>query len=121
MLGAGELTSMREEALRVMPNTCTLSRSVESDDSYGGWDTGLSVIATGVPVLVSPVASYETQQGARLSSLTEFYVSFPYGTDVRDQDRIDVDGGSFPQLAVTRTFKPESWDIYVLCWADRAT
>lgn len=117
MLTPEEIELMREEVLRVLPDTCSLSRAAAADDEYGGYGGAEpAVFATGVPVLVEPQATaFDPNQAGIAITLAQFSLSFPLDTDVQGGDIVQVDGADpvWPAIVLARVLQPESWDTHI--------
>jgi head-tail adaptor len=111
---ADELTWMRSERLRLMPEPVQVQRATLAADGYGGqsetWTTTATVLG-----LIYPVNSRtfgESATGGQVTSTTRWFASLPTTTDVIASDRIVYDGRSWEVLSVNNDV---TWQTAVRC------
>lgn len=95
-----ELQPLRQVAVSLMNDVATIERVTSVDDGSLGTVDTWAAIAENVPCRVAErelAGDYETTQAGRLTSVGEHAIRFPYGTDIRETDRIKVLSLSLPR------------------------
>lgn len=108
LISAVTLAAMRRTMGRAHPDTATISRPTYVSDDQGGRTEGAPSTSTSACRVVRSQQTREVTIGdqTRVMRLTNIY--FPAGTDVRDDDRITVDGVVFQ---VITAMTPESYEV----------
>lgn len=87
-----EMAQLRADVTPVFDTSATIQRATLGSDGYGNptetWNTVASVLAG----LSKPSARIQALYAARIGSLDSWTVRLPYGTDVKQNDRILVAG-----------------------------
>lgn len=94
-VSTGEIASARQDMNTMLLDVCTIARSVTASDGAGGQTSDWQTVATGVPCRLAaasglPGRSAESRVADRLLDATTHLVTFPAGTDVRNDDRVTV-------------------------------
>lgn len=97
-LSTDDLTAMRAAQEVLLPDTCTVSRAVETADGLGGLTRTWYDVETCACRISSHGAPMEYLQAAALQGRTVWMVTLPYGTDVTREDRLTIDGGDLEIL-----------------------
>lgn len=85
MMTEQELTLLREEQLRWMPQRSTIKRR----DYVGGEEVHIpQTIATGVKCRLTPGFGLWRQIADRFQGITAYTGTFPYGTDIKAADEL---------------------------------
>lgn len=114
MLTATELADMRQAILEALPDTGQVTRPTRAADGLGGqtvtYTTAIAAVACrlSLPTGGTPgISQLGKEIAERLGNRTIFVASFPYNTDVRDGDRLAVNGKTYEVLAIING----SWEI----------
>lgn len=113
MIGTDELSAMRQAVIHALPDSAEVRRASATSDGLGGQDIAWTTIATlscrlSLPTAGVPGMSMLGQMlGERIANRVIFVASFPANSDVRDGDRIIVDGRTYEVLSVING----SWEI----------
>lgn len=93
MLPADELSALRAEAERALPDTCTI-QTATATNTKGSVTVGYANTYTGVACRLAPSnrAATERQIGAALAAVTEIVLTIPYDQAITPTDRV-VHGG----------------------------
>ena len=96
MLSAAELAAMRTVEQSAMSSTAVIRRPTNTPDSTGSFTETLAAIGT-VTCDVWAVSQTlnEAIGGAQILSRGEWYITVPYGTDVKATDVINVGSKSY--------------------------
>lgn len=99
MLTPDDLSSMRNELNRALPDTADIQRLTLTTDSAGGYTESWSSVASGVACRIAPSgnAPFERIIADRLASASTWTITLPALTDIRPDDRI-VSGGLVYQV-----------------------
>jgi len=107
-LSPDEIAQARADLATTLPDSCTISRKTRVPDGGGGSVERWTPVATGVPCRLHPASAAAgggagmDVGGGRLNDETTHIVTLNPKTDVRLEDRIDVDGALFEVLTVRR-------------------
>jgi hypothetical protein len=111
-----EISSAAADFEETMPDRCTIRRRSGVQDEWGGGAED-SVVATDVPVAVSPidVVGFAGDQdvGERTADFTRYKLAFPRGTDIRGQDLVEFTTGPPTSIRISTVMRAETWDIIV--------
>lgn len=91
MLTLDDLAGMREVQESALPDTAVISRLTRTYDDTGGYSETSTTVAT-VACRVTRERPREVVQGEQPVVLADWVVTLPYGTDVRPDDNITVNG-----------------------------
>lgn len=97
MLTAAELAGMRKAQEQFMPGTAVIERAVLAPDGMGGYVEGWLAVGT-VPARLYPQdrrAVAESVGGAQVLSVTRWFVTMPFATDVHASDRLHISGRTY--------------------------
>jgi hypothetical protein len=111
ILSEADLSPLRIEAASLACDlACVIKRPPESDpNDWGGPPSGSeTTVATTVVGLVEPSASQLQNYGYKIGSLATWQAHFPYGTDIKEQDVIEVEGN---RLTVQVVLQPRSYEV----------
>ena len=88
---ADELADLQSEQLASMPDTCTITRSLQVSDNAGGMTSASTVIAT-VACRYGPESrrAVVVVVAGRIVAVAHWTFTFPLGTDVRNGDLLTV-------------------------------
>lgn len=109
-ISTAELTMLRTEAASaVCDQACTIKRNTSgSQSSYGHTVPGLSTVETTTVGLGNPTVSQLQTYASKIGSLKTILASFPYGTNVAEDDVVTI--GS-DDLHVQALLDPSSYDV----------
>ena len=90
MLTDRELSLMRAEQEKLMPETVIVERVTATDDGFGGTkDDVWAVVASGVPARITQAQTLDMGgQAGRKIEVEKWTVRVPFGTDIQERDRI---------------------------------
>jgi len=93
MLTSDEISQMRSVQEKAMPDTVYVQRLTRVDDGAGGWSEVWQTVAT-VKGRVAPraTARAEGTLGSAVTPVVEYIVTLPAGTEVYENDRLQIDG-----------------------------
>lgn len=94
MLTAAELAAMRTVEQSAMSSSAVIRRATNTPDGTGSFTEVLAPIGT-VNCDVWAVSQRETVGGEQILSRGEWYITIPFGTDVKASDIIDVGSKSY--------------------------
>lgn len=112
MLLPTEIDTLRADIKDWFEDVCSILRDTRAGDIYGGEGDSYSTVASGIPCYIQPGTSVghraveELVGELRLQML--YTVSFPAGTDVRVEDRLQVTSQNNLMLRVQVVMAPES-------------
>jgi head-tail adaptor len=115
LLGAADLTWMREVQALALPGTAVILRGTVAADGMGGGSVAWAAAGTVSARLYSQnsrAVAESAQNGAQVISVTRWYVTLPVGTDVTAADRLSVAGRLFD---VTEVNNDQDWKTAVRC------
>ena len=98
MLSPAELAAMRATAgVDALPGTATISRATVAPDGMGGQTQTWATVATVASRLSPSGGGGQTEglTGGRSTADSDWIITLPQGTDVRQADRIVTDGRTF--------------------------
>lgn len=91
VVSTGEIASARQDMNTMLLDRASVARSVTASDGAGGQTSDWQTVATGVPCRLAAASSGgEARTADRLLDATTHLVTFPAGTDVRNDDRVTV-------------------------------
>jgi hypothetical protein len=85
----------QDHVLDTLTDTCTIQRRGKVSDGKGGFTITYTTLASGVACYVAPQSAMRTGEmvvAGKITSLTDYVVSFVTGQDVVDTDRIIWNG-----------------------------
>jgi hypothetical protein len=120
-LGSGFLQDMSDLAQEFMDKDCEIWRSASTSDPYGSYDDDdYTKVADSKCFLGEPASNAQGDLLAtyadRIGSRTISRVQFPLGTDVREGDRLIIDG----QKLDVQVKLPRSYDVLPTVLASEA-
>ena len=95
MLTAAELAVMRTVEQSAMSSTAVIKRVTNTPDGTGSFTESFAAIGTVVCDVWAVSQRVEVIGGAQILSRGDWYITVPYGTDVKATDIIDVGSKSF--------------------------
>lgn len=107
-ISTAELTSMRAEAARYLPSTCTIQR-LGTSAGRQSWSTSSSNVACRLDILKAPT----TPSGApsfdnSTVDKPEYWLYLALTADLRKTDRVVIGSTTYVVTAITET---QSWNI----------
>lgn len=101
MLTAAELAAMRTVEQSAMSGTAVIRRATNTPDGTGSFTESLAAIGTvSCDVWAVSQRLNEAVGGAQILSRGDWYITVPYGTDVKATDIIDVGSKSYEVVFV---------------------
>jgi len=118
-LTSAQLTAMRQSQQDHHPDLVTITRLQRAADGKGGWTTGTALtVAKDVPCTITPGAEVMLGgQADRGLEIEQWMVTFPWGTDVQDEDVLEWSAESI-QLQVSNAKVAKSNGTAVRCTAE---
>ena len=118
MLSDYDLARLRSQQNDNMPSVGTIYRSGRESDGFGGWTPTTEVaVEENVPCRVTPAQVMEgLGELARPVETYIYTVRFPTGTNVLDEDVLELSTGE--RLKIESVKSPRSWDTVVTCQAE---
>lgn len=114
LLSSRDLTWMDAVQQRAMPGTVVIERYTLTDNGMGGaweaWAAAGTAIGRIYPVVRR--SQSEGVTGGQVTSLSDWYATFPVGTDVVAQDRLVYNSRTWEVLRVNND---EMWQTAVRC------
>ena len=110
LFGTSELAALQSAASTTLTDTCVIQRRTLTNDGFGSQSESWATVATTTARLGIPTGSFMVSLAARQTDLTSYEVSLPFGTDVRVNDRLVVDGRT---LNVQNVFSPATLTMLV--------
>lgn len=109
-----DLTKMREEQEKQMPETVYIQRLTRTSDGAGGWSEAWNTIATtkGRIGLTNWQPS-EAEIAGRVQNQQKYVITLPADTELTEQDRLQIDGGQFEIIGIAR--RSEATALRVTC------
>ena len=100
MLTADELAGLRTAQAAVLPDTDTIHRRTQTPDDSGGWVTEETTHTLKCRVAASPFAPDREILAGKEIEGPAWRITFAAGADVRNDDRVTVNGRRFEVVAV---------------------
>lgn len=101
MLSAAELAAMRTVEQSAMSGTAVIRRATNTPDGTGSFTESLAAIGTvSCDVWAVSQRLNEAVGGDQILSRGDWYITIPYGTDVKATDIIDVGSKSYEVVFV---------------------
>lgn len=101
MTSTSDLTKIRAEQNKLMPDTVYIQRLTRTSDGAGGWTEAWQTVATTKGrIAPSQRQAGETVQGGAIMAYGEFIVTLPYDTDLRQDDRLQISGTQYEVKAI---------------------
>lgn len=96
-----ELTEIRAEVEKVLPDTCTIQTETLTSDGGGGGTVSWTDAATSVACkLVAKTAGVADLEGGRINYHTDWLVRLPYDQSVAVGQRIVIGGDNYEVMSV---------------------
>ena len=114
MLTPQELTEFRAQQLAAMPGSAIIYRATLASDGMGGRTETWNAVGT-VAARLYPTQGYSSNErmaGAQDTSITKWWLSLPYDTDITAADLAKVDGRVIKILEVNND---EMWRTALRC------
>lgn len=113
MLRDNEITRMRSEIDRAMPDTATVLAVTRTSDGRGGYTESESTALTTACRLNKATSSTGLSMvaqalGAKVQNREVFFLDVPAGTEIEVGDRIEVNGYQYEAL---RVLDGVSWEL----------
>ena len=115
LISTTEMAALTALAATVFKDTCTIYRlpvgASRTKDGRGGYTDGYQSQATGVPcaVLDDGLGAQELYQLGQLRGRITKTIVLPAGTDVRDKDKLEVNGAVYYE--VLDAVDPTSYEV----------
>lgn len=114
-LGAAELAAMREVETLAMPGTAYIVRYVLVPDGMGGNTQTWTTVGTCIcDVWMMNLRDREAARGGQVTSLTGWFITVPFGTDITAKDWVTINARTFQITAVPNG---ETWQTALRCEA----
>jgi hypothetical protein len=94
-----ELTQMEAIQTETLPATAKIYRTTQSSDGMGGTEETETLLAT-VPCDYARKSGIERFEGEQVQGIGDWILTFEVGTDLQDNDRVEIDDRSFEISAV---------------------
>ena len=105
-----ELEAARDAMVaQTLDQRCDVLRGDNLDDEYGGLTITNATVEADVPCRIHTEPIVGRYAEGVEGSIPLMLVSLPYGTDVKPQDVLRIDGNG--DLAVARVLEPETWAL----------
>jgi SPP1 family predicted phage head-tail adaptor len=91
MLSDAELTAIRADVERMLPDTCAILAGTQSPDGYGGITTTWGTVTT-CACRIDPLTGREALAGGAVQPYHAYIVTLPYGTTVTEGNRVEIGG-----------------------------
>lgn len=115
LLGAADLSWMRDVQQQAMPNTSVvIYRMVATPDGMGGFSETWAAVGTvdGRIYSMNSRAFAEQDAGGQLVSTTRWYGTLPTGTDVTARDQLGANGRKWLVVSVNND---QDWQTACRC------
>ena len=112
LLWTSDVTWMQGIQNRALPGTAVIYRSTLASDGMGGQSETWAAVGTADARLLPPSGD-ESVAGEQITSITEWFVTVPQGTDITAADRIEIDGARM--FEVQWVNNDESWHTALRC------
>lgn len=96
---AADLACVRSTLEDTLTESATIRRLTDTADGAGGQSRTYADVAT-VPARIAPVTGREAITGARLTSINQYKITMPAGTDIQESDRVVIGAHTFEAVAV---------------------
>jgi len=107
VLTTAELAAMRDVEESVMSSTAIIRRVTRTPDGVGGYNEAWAAVGTvACDLWAANRAMNENVAGGQIISRGDWYITIPFDSDVKAQDRIHVDGRTFEVVWVPNN---QSW------------
>ncbi len=100
MLPLAELTALRAEQEKALPDTAAIRRLTRTSDGAGGFTSSEATVATVAARITATLGSTERPIAERLGLAEAAVVTLPYGTDVELADRVLINGATWDVVAL---------------------
>lgn len=107
MLSSAEFQAMQATATGALPDSGTILRPTVSNDGMGGQSQDWNAVGTAVCRVRPSTSPDERPTAGKVTAYTDWVITFPGGTDVRSQDRVQAIGRTFEVVGPLAG----SWDI----------
>jgi len=95
-LGTNDMELFRRIHVETLKDTCTISRATLAADGMGGHtETWATVATVACRLNTSGTRPNETATADQIRNNTDFIITVPNGTDVRNADRITIGSRTF--------------------------
>lgn len=103
-----QLAMMRAVAERALPGTAAIHRRTLTTDNVGGWADSYSSVGTVACRLAFQGTKTEPtlvdmEEGGTVKTEQRWIITLPYGTDIRETDRIVTGGSTFVVISGMET------------------
>lgn len=109
MIPASELAGMEATVNTSLDTSCVIRRYTHVQDNWGSETDTSPTTQTVMCTLAQPTAAQMQNYAYLIGSLATWRVRFPYGTDVKNGDRLVVDG--MPEMIVQTLLGPHSYAV----------
>ena len=101
-----ELSIMRSTINQLMPDTCNILTSTETNDGQGGAILTYGTTGTAIACRLDVVQGREQQAGGAVQAFTSYMLSIPYGTTINYKDMVEIGSNRYE---VTSLNNNQSW------------
>lgn len=91
---SGDLTKIRTEQNKLMPETVYVQRLTRTSDNAGGWTETWQTAAT-TKGRIAPNQGGETARGGAVRADNEYIITLPHDVDLRQDDRLQINGAQY--------------------------
>lgn len=97
LISDAHLTQMRDQAERLLTDTCDVLRFTTVSDSEGGWTDTWATHLSGVPCRVAPTGLTPNERiiAEKFAAERVYSVTLPAETDVTERDRVVWESTTF--------------------------
>jgi hypothetical protein len=111
LISEAKLNKIRATVNRTLPDPCQIKRKSKMPDGRGGFVEGPEVtVATVNSRMIAMSYDQERVYGDRLQNRLGFKVLLPYGTDIKDSDKLVISGRT---LDVVDVITGQTWELFV--------
>ncbi len=110
MLTASELAAIQAVATASLDTSCVIQRATATADGYGSTAKTWATVATVNATMAQPTAGQLQNYDYLIGNLATWLIRLPYGTDVRIDDQLILNGVT---LTVQAPLTPQSYQASV--------
>jgi SPP1 family predicted phage head-tail adaptor len=100
-MNSRELSEMRAEQEKQMPEVVYIQRLTRTPDGAGGWtETWQTLETTNGRIAPSQRGAGEEVRGGAVKVYGEFIVTLPHDTELRQDDRLQINGTQYEVKAI---------------------
>lgn len=100
-MNSRELSEMRAEQEKQMPEVVYIQRLTRTPDGAGGWtETWQTVATTNGRIATNQRGAGEEVRAGAVTAYGEFVVTLPHDTELRQDDRLQINGAQYEVKAI---------------------